>query len=228
MKMLNNTKCLIEMHLVNEDGSYEAFKDYQTNKIAGIPIIYHKNEWTSFNYLQYKDVFKICSFFFFNYGTIRLEDENSFLENNFPIFNIDITLDCPNNATSSKHCRINYLTGDYGDFSPMKIFLECSNRSNDNCEGEFVLTVYDTCYFLYKVKEPYTLIEMNDHCLKRNQTEIDLPTLYPLRVLLYLNLIFKPKSEIDILRFKFPWKFYSKIKMKNKFKIVFKEYFKLK
>lgn len=92
--------------------------------------------------------------------------------------------------------------------------IHCYNRTNENCKGEFVLTIYDTCYFLYKVNFTYYNSDTNDLCMKKNQTEVDLPTKNADLVLLYVTEIFKSNVyKVEIPESVYvPWKYFSKCK----------------
>lgn len=67
------------------------------------------------------------------------------------------------------------------------LIIKCSNRNKENCDGEFVLNLYDTCYFMYDIKKDYGSLDSKYMCLEKNQTEVDLPTNFPDYVLLYFT-----------------------------------------
>lgn len=91
------------------------------------------------------------------------------------------------------------------------IILKCSNRTEFECKGKFVITLYDTCYFLHEIDRSYRNYETNDLCMKRNQTEVDLRTRYPLEVLAYLTLVFgRIQSDQTFVEGSYvPWKYLS-------------------
>lgn len=99
-----------------------------------------------------------------------------------------------------------------------KIFIECSTKKLDDCKGEFVLTIYDTCYFLYEYNNTYRNIDINKLCMERNKTEIDLPTSFSDNVLVYLTMIFYPESKYETYPrlAEVPWKYSSEKKIKKK------------
>ena len=59
------------------------------------------------------------------------------------------------------------------------------------------MTIYDTCYFLYKVNFTYYNSDTNDLCMKKNQTEVDLPTRNADFVLKYLTLFIAQSCWYD-------------------------------
>lgn len=74
--------------------------------ISGLLLVSADRAWNLVEYVQYKDVLKICSFFYFNYGTISLdinENEASIAEQAFKSIE---TIDCPSNASHPRDCRI--------------------------------------------------------------------------------------------------------------------------
>lgn len=87
------------------------------------------------------------------------------------------------------------------------MLIKCSNRTSEKCDGEFVLTIYDTCYFLYENDNIYKISEMNSFCQKKNQTEVDLSSKYPIFVYTFLwDIVFPINNNSYIL----PWNYFSK------------------
>lgn len=97
--------------------------------------------------------------------------------------------------------------------------IKCSNEPYENCTGEFVLTIYDTCYFFHKINKIYRVFEKNNLCLERNQSEIDFPTVHPDVVIFYLLNIFNKDMEFDHEPFSFFSKNINLIILLKKYKI---------
>lgn len=78
------------------------------SSISGTIVIYSRNTLYSLNYLQFKDVLKICSFFNYNYGTVvGFNDyENLFYENK--MFKRLETVECFENATEFNECKLKF------------------------------------------------------------------------------------------------------------------------
>lgn len=77
-----------------------------------------------------------------------------------------------------------------------RIKIECINKKNENCIGKFVMNIDNICYFLYETKKSYQIQEINDLCLKNNQTEIDYSTNIPYETFSYLQMVFEEKGII--------------------------------
>lgn len=89
--------------------------------------------------------------------------------------------------------------------------IECSNRTKEDCLGEFVLSIFDTCYFLYNISQTYKIIEANELCLKKNKTEVDYPTRLSNDVLLHFLLVLSPIINNKPVWDQYvPWKYLSK------------------
>lgn len=87
--------------------------------------------------------------------------------------------------------------------------IKCFNKTHENCNGEFVLNVDEICYFFYKTDKIYRNYEMNDLCLEKNQTEIDLTTKNPHQVILFFIYIFHPSTSRPE-KIRMPLKFFCK------------------
>lgn len=63
--------------------------------------IYYFYEGVNLNYIEYKDVMKICSFFYKNYGTIIFTSS----KNDFTLYALK-KINCPQNATNLHSCKL--------------------------------------------------------------------------------------------------------------------------
>lgn len=85
---------------MNTKKIYFPFKFYNENYIYGSLQIFIFNKWVSPYYLNDKNVRKICSFFYRNFGTISLY---KFFKN---VTQTDLieTINCPLNASHIESC----------------------------------------------------------------------------------------------------------------------------
>lgn len=93
------------LRIVSLEDTYLPFANYYSDSIHGYLQVFQKKTWSSIKYLLYKDVLKVCSFFFFNYGTMTVTDKLNYG------FTEELTIDtinCPTNATNSYHCQVIY------------------------------------------------------------------------------------------------------------------------
>lgn len=81
--------------------AFRPFEIYKKKFIEGLVEIYDKKNWLSISYLQYKDVLKICSFFYFNYGTINPQKN---INNNYFAVKLIETIHCHSNASNIENC----------------------------------------------------------------------------------------------------------------------------
>ena len=100
--------CFPELFLFGKHDIFSTFKVINKTNISGMLIMYSNNKWKSINYLQYKDVIKTCSFFYFNYGTILLEQKTVKHIINFAYTN-GKTMICRENASLYEHCKLELL-----------------------------------------------------------------------------------------------------------------------
>lgn len=92
--------------LNGKDTTYNAFSKTGKKSIEGRLAVFHNDIWNEFLYLQFKDVLKICSFFYFNSGTLLIHKNLKIInrKRNFILKNY-ATIECLENATDFQSCK---------------------------------------------------------------------------------------------------------------------------
>lgn len=115
--------CISGIFLLNKKTVYLPFSIYERISISGDVILYSKYKRFSLTYLQYKDIIKICSFFYYNYGTVikYLKKYSINIKKNFSYLE---TVECYENATDIDQCKFIYSRYKILKFSlKVKIFI---------------------------------------------------------------------------------------------------------
>ena len=96
----------IELRVFKNKLPIYIFSKSKLKSLSGMLQIFYKKKWATISYLQYKDALKICSFFYFNYGTLLVDDrpeiENGKKLNLIKTFD---TIECSKNSTEPKFCK---------------------------------------------------------------------------------------------------------------------------
>lgn len=87
---------------MNSKETIYPLKSINKNYIDGYFQVLKDGVWMRPFYLKNKDVLKICSYFYFNYGTTYLTNE---FNDNIKTKLIE-TIDCWKNATNFQNCKI--------------------------------------------------------------------------------------------------------------------------
>lgn len=84
----------------------------------------------------------------------------------------------------------------------------------NECHGQIVLTIFDTCYIFHETRNFYQNFYTNKHCQTRNQTEVEFSSQYSYEILVYFIQLFNGKNntEMSLEDIYVPWKYFSKIK----------------
>lgn len=94
-------KCL-DFRLFNDKNHYIPFQIYPLKKLTAKLEFFFRDEWVTVFFLKNKEIKIICSFYYFNYGTMILSEV--YAKEKYLI--IYKTINCPANSTNLLNCKV--------------------------------------------------------------------------------------------------------------------------